>query len=137
MKTIAVSLIGGVFMLFSVANKLAAQDFDKVNPKMNKVLVDTNLVHALEVTMQPGEKSDIHSHPAHFFYALTDGKLIVHYVDGKTDEFDMKAGDAGYSGPERPHMAENAGDKVLKFLIIELKEHPYKAVKAKSEMKKK
>ena len=136
MKTIMIFIIGGVFILITSMNKLVAQDFDKVNPKMNKVLVDTALVHALEVTMQPGEKSDIHSHPAHFFYALTDGKLIVHYVDGKTEEFGMKAGDSGYSGPERPHMAENGGDKVLKFLIVELKEHPYKAAKVKGDMKK-
>lgn len=138
MKTLVILFMGGVFLLFAATSKLAAQGFDEVSPKMNKVLADNNLVHALEVTMTPGEKSEMHSHPAHFYYALTDGKLIVHYADGKKDEFQLKAGDSGYSDPERPHIAENGGDKVLKFLVIELKEHPYKGEKiAKEEMKKK
>lgn len=129
-------IIGGL-MLCGVTNKLVAQDFAKVSPKMNKVLADNKLVHALEVTMAPGEKSDMHSHPAHFYYALTDGKLVVHYADGKKDVIELKAGDSGYSDPERPHIAENGGDKILKFLVVELKEHPYKAEKmAKEELKK-
>lgn len=137
MKIVVISIFSGLLLLFSVSNKIVAQDFAKVSPKMNKVLADNKLIHALEVTMAPGEKSDMHSHPAHFYYALTDGKLIVHYADGKKEEFDMKAGGSGYSDPERPHIAENGGDKILKFLVIELKEHPYKAEKvAKEELKK-
>lgn len=137
MKTMWIYLISGIFFLFSMVNKMIAQDFDKVNPAMNKLLLDTTLVHVIEVTMQPGEKSDIHSHAAHFYYALTDGRLIVHYLDGETDEYEMKAGECGYSDAERPHMAENVGDKVYKFLIVELKEHPYKAGKMKADIKNK
>ena len=94
---------------------------------MSKVLTDTTLVRAMVVTLGPGKKSDVHTHPAHFYYALTDGKLAVHYTDGKNEKFDLKAGDGGFSGPERPHIVDNAGTKPLKFLLVELKEHPFKA----------
>jgi quercetin dioxygenase-like cupin family protein len=125
MKSVVSSIIVGALLLLTVAASLVAQDWKKANPKMNKVLVDTTLVHAVEVTMQPHQKSEVHSHAAHFFYALTDGKLVVHYTDGKDVTFDLKAGDNGFSEPERPHVTENAGDKMIKFLLVELKEHPY------------
>lgn len=113
-----------LLLIFSA--NISAQDWKNINPKMVKILVDTTLLQAKEVTIEPGQKSDIHTHPAHFFYALTDGKLIIHYTDGKKETIELKAGDSGFSLPERPHITENAGPKTVKFLIVELKEHPYK-----------
>src|SRR3990172_1768405 len=95
------------------------------NPGMNNVIVDTTLLRAIVVTIEPGQKSDAHTHPANFFYALTDGKLLVHYTDGGEETYDLKAGDAGYGDPERPHVTENVGEQTVKFLLVELKEHPY------------
>jgi mannose-6-phosphate isomerase-like protein (cupin superfamily) len=96
------------------------------NAQMNRVLNDTTFVKATEITLQPGEKTDMHTHPAHFFYALTDGKLLVHYKDGKTQTYDLKQGMSGVSGPERWHTTENPGTTPVKFLIVELKDRPYK-----------
>lgn len=127
MKTALLLIVGGVFILFTSASNLAAQDWKKSNPEMNTILVDTTLVRAMVVTIDPGQKSDTHSHPANFFYALTDGKLVVHYTDGKDETYDLKAGDSGFGEPERPHVTENVGGKPVKFLLVELKEHPYKA----------
>ena len=132
MKTILFYIIGGMFILFMSASNLYAQDWKKANPEMNNILVDTTLVRAMVVTLEPGQKSDIHTHPAHFFYALTDGKLIVHYTDGKDETYDLRAGDSGFSEPERSHVTENGGSKPVKFLLVELKEHPYKVSKKKN-----
>ncbi len=129
MKTAPSYVAGGILIYFLFSFNLNAQDWKNINPKMNNILVDTTLLRATVVSMEPGQKSDTHSHPAHFFYALTDGKLIIHYTDGKNETFDLKAGDSGFSIPERPHITENAGTKQVKFLIVELKEHPYKAPK--------
>ena len=129
MKKTLFYVAGGILIFFLFLSDLNAQDWKNINPKMNNILVDTTLLRATVVTMEPGQKSDTHSHPAHFFYALTDGKLIIHYTDGKNETFDLKAGDSGFSIPERPHITENAGTKQVKFLIVELKEHPYKAPK--------
>lgn len=126
MKAAVGIIVAGALICVVCTMDLAAQDWKKTNPKMNKVLVDTTLVRAIEVTLLPKEKSDTHSHPANFFYALTDGKILVHYSDGATETYDLKAGDAGYSDPERPHVTENVGSGTVKFLLVELKEHPYK-----------
>ncbi len=96
---------------------------------MNAVLADTTFLRATVVTLQPGEKTDMHTHPAHFFYALTEGKLLVHFKDGSTQTYDMKPGMAVAAGPERPHVTENNGTTTVKFLLVELKEHPYTASK--------
>ena len=129
MKIALSYMAGGILIFFLFSANFNAQDWKNTNPKMNNILVDTTLLRATVVTMEPGQKSDTHSHPAHFFYALTDGKLTVHYTDGKNETFDLKAGESGFSIPERPHVTENAGTKQVKFLIVELKEHPYKAPK--------
>jgi oxalate decarboxylase/phosphoglucose isomerase-like protein (cupin superfamily) len=41
------------------------------------------------------------------------------------ETLELKAGDFGYGNPEKPHQTENIGDKTLRFLLVELKEHPY------------
>ena len=119
------TLIAVLFLMVSV--NLFAQDWAKVNPEMNNVLVDTTLIRSTIAVIEPGMKSNLHSHPASFVYALTDGKLKVYYEDGQNEEIELKAGDYFFGNPEKPHMTENAGSKTLKFLLVELKEHPYTA----------
>lgn len=125
MKTILLTFLAGL-CFFLVPFNTGAQDWKNVNPKMNHVLADTTFLRAIEVTIAPGEKSEMHTHPAHFFYALTDGKMVVHYKDGKNETIDLKPGISGVSAPERPHVTENVGKTTIKFLLVELKEHPYK-----------
>jgi len=106
---------------------LFAQDWAKVNPEMNNIIADTTLLRATIATLESGAKSEFHTHPAFYFYALTDCKLKVYYADGQTEILDLKAGDSGYGNPEKPHQTENIGEKTAKFLLVELKEHPYNA----------
>lgn len=107
------------------------QNWIDLDSKSVKELSESVLIRAAEVTILPREKGSVHTHPAHFFYALTDCHLIVHYTDGTQTRYDLKPGEGGYSDPERPHQTENVGDKSAKFLIVELKEHPYKPIKGK------
>lgn len=104
---------------------LFSQDWVRVNPEMNVILTDTTLLRATIATIEPGKKSEMHTHHAYFFYALTDCKLKVYYEDGESETLEAKAGDGGYGIPEKRHQTENTGDKLAKFLLIELKEHPY------------
>lgn len=115
-----------LFLFLFSFGKSYSQNWEDVDPKMTNVIVDTTLVKATIATIEAGEKSSSHTHPAHFYYALTDGKIRVHYNDGTSAEFDLKAGDYGYSDPEKLHQTENIGTKTLKFLLVELKEYPYK-----------
>src|SRR4030065_2576430 len=124
MKTILTALAVEALLLVASASIVSAQDWMKLQPKMLKLLVDTTLIRAYEVTLAPGEKSNRHTHPAGFFYALTDFKINVHYSDGDTVLSEGKAGDSGFRDPERPHWIENIGNKTVKWIELELKEHP-------------
>jgi oxalate decarboxylase/phosphoglucose isomerase-like protein (cupin superfamily) len=129
MKKNLISCCGFGLFLFLFSLPALAQDWKSVNPAMARVLADGKLIRGTEIIMAPGEKSEMHTHPAHFFYALTDGKMMVHYKDGKDELIELKVGDAGVSDPERPHISENVGATTLRFLIVELKEHPYSSKK--------
>ncbi len=126
MKKNVLIVVGGLFILMLASLQAMAQEAKSMGNKMNTILADAKHLRATEVTLLPGEKTDMHTHPAHFFYALSEGKLIVHYQDGKDETFDLRPGVNGASDPERPHVTENVGTTTVKFLIVELKEHPYK-----------
>ncbi|ESU24928.1 hypothetical protein FEDK69T_04840 [Flavobacterium enshiense DK69] len=136
MKNFEKTLVKGMFVLLLFTMSVMAQDKKMEtntigSNKMVNNLVDNKMVLAAEVTLEPGQKTDMHTHPAHFYYALSDGKLMVHYKDGKEETMELKAGASGFGDPERPHYAENVGTTTIKFLIVELKEHPYKEAKPK------
>lgn len=113
-----------LFLIFTV-NSVYSQNWEDVNPKMTNVIVDTTLIKSTIATIEPGEKSSFHTHYAHFFYALTDGKIKIYYKDGSSAEMVLKAGDYGFANPEKHHQTENTGIATLKFLLVELKEHPF------------
>ena len=57
------------------ARAVLAQDPVKVAPDAYKVLLDNERVRVLSVTMKPGGKSPMHSHPANIVYTLNDSKV--------------------------------------------------------------
>lgn len=126
MKTIKLlALCGLVFMMVGIS-PLYSQTKGKMESMIKKVLVDTTLITAAEITLEPGQKTDVHTHPAHFLYALTGGQLTVTMTNGKTEVIDLTPGFSGFSSPEGPHSTQNTGKTTVKFIIVELKEHPYK-----------
>ena len=116
-------VIGGIFIFLLNSSNLQAQDLNKVKQETTNVLADTTFLRAYEVTLKPGEKRNWHSHPAHFFYTLSAGKLMVQFKNGKDELFDLKLGDSGVFGSERPeHITQNIGSTTVKYLVVELKE---------------
>ncbi len=122
-------MIAGIIVFLASTTIATAQDFCKTDPSFHKVLVDNEFITATEVTFQPGKKTNMHTHPGAFIYALTDGVLLVTMENGETKTFDLKAGDSAYQGPESPHRTENTGKKPMKLLLLELKDQPYMADK--------
>jgi len=51
-----------MFIFSTITSVTLAQDWKNTNPKMNNVLVDTTLLRSMVVTIEPGEKSEVHSH---------------------------------------------------------------------------
>ncbi|MEL1239753.1 cupin domain-containing protein [Flavobacterium flavipallidum] len=127
-RSILVEIGSYLFFLLCHFN-LSAQMMRMDN--MGRELANSKLIHASEMILEPGKKTIMHTHPAHFYYALTDVNLKVSYQDGKVAMYKMKAGESGVSEPERPHVTQNVGSKTAKFLVVELKEHPYKPSKSK------
>ena len=77
-------------------------------------------VRILKAHYGPHEKSVMHSHPDTVAVFLTDAKGQFTFPDGKTQEFDVKAGDSQYSKAGK-HLPENTGDAAMEVVIVELK----------------
>jgi len=97
-----------------------AQDVVKVAPKSCKVLLENDQVRVVRCVEKPGEKLEMHSHPANIVYALTSSKAKFTLPDGKTEERELKAGQAVWSDAVT-HSSQNVGTTESRALVIELK----------------
>jgi len=97
-----------------------AQDPAVVNAKTIKIKLENAKVRVLEATLKPGEKEQMHSHPAYVIYVIEGGKVRNHSADGKTNESELKTGDVIYRDP-LTHWAENIGTTTMHMILVELK----------------
>jgi quercetin dioxygenase-like cupin family protein len=112
----------GLFLALEIAGPpvAAAQDPAVVNAKTIKVKLENAKVRVLEATLAPGEKEQMHSHPAYVIYVIEGGKTRNHAADGKTAEAEFKAGDVIYRDAIT-HWAENIGTTTIHLILVELK----------------
>ena len=123
MKNVAhmmLSVLVATVSLAFVPRTAGAQDMVKVAPKNCKVLLDNDRVRVMRVVMKPGEKLDMHSHPAYILYSFTAGKAKFTSADGKSEERESKAGQTTWS-ESVTHSSENVGTAENRALLIELK----------------
>ena len=102
------------------ATSAFSQDAAKVDPKHYKVESENAEMRILRVHYGPHEKSVMHSHPSGAVVYLTDGSMIFHMPDGKTQNLSGKTGQALYT-PAIVHLPENTGDKPFDAVVIEMK----------------
>ena len=102
---------------------LRAQDAVKVDAKHYTVAFENDQVRVLKAHYGPGEKSTMHSHPNSVAVFLSDTKGKFTFPDGKSQDFDRKAGDV-MSNEATVHLPENTGDKPFDVVVIELKGKP-------------
>jgi quercetin dioxygenase-like cupin family protein len=128
MKNVLVSLMAcGAMAAVAGAYELgrnsaeAVQDPVKVSPELYKVILDNERLRVLDITLKPGAKSPMHSHPDFVVYALSDGKAKFTFKDGKTQDIELKNGQCVWNDA-MSHAAENTGQADLHVLNIELKE---------------
>ena len=112
------ALAAGLIAL--AAGPVRAQDAAVVNPKTIHVTLDNDRVRVFEAKLEPGDKENMHSHPASIVYVIAGGKVRSHTPDGKTSEAELKAGDTIYREP-LTHWAENIGTTTLRMIVVELK----------------
>jgi quercetin dioxygenase-like cupin family protein len=97
-----------------------AEDAAKVAPHVYKVLFENERARVLEVTMQPGDSTDMHHHPDYFVYFLSDGKAKFTTPSGETDEIEWPAGGSMWREAEE-HSTENVGGSAIRALFFEPK----------------
>ena len=97
-----------------------AQDPAQVNAKLVHVKLENSRVRVLEAILQPGDKEQLHSHPAYVTYVVAGGKIRNHLADGKTTEAELKTGDVLFREP-LTHWSENVGTTPLQVVLVELK----------------
>jgi quercetin dioxygenase-like cupin family protein len=86
-----------------------------------RLLMENERVRVLEIRLKPGELAPMHNHPGdHVVYVLSDAKLKLTFPDGKSGEFDLRAGQTLWL-EAGPHAAENVGTSEGLNLVIELK----------------
>jgi quercetin dioxygenase-like cupin family protein len=107
-------------LLLAGSQGAVAQDPAVVNVRTVRVKLENSRVRVLEATLQPGEKEQLHSHPAYVTYVIAGGKIRNHSADGKTTESELVTGDAIYRDP-LTHWAENIGTTTIHLILVELK----------------
>jgi len=114
------SSVAAVWLLFMGFAGAEAQDPAVVNPTTIKVKLENERIRVLEAVLKPGDKEQLHSHPAYVIYILSGGKVRNHAADGKISEHEYAAGDTLYVEP-RTHWAENIGTTTIHMILVELK----------------
>ena len=99
---------------------LYAQDVMKVGADTHTVLLENDNVRVLKVSIKPGGKVPMHSHPHNVGYYLTDAKVGITMPDGKSQERELKAGSSAWNEAVT-HAVENIGSTELQEIQIELK----------------
>jgi len=109
-----------LFVLAMAVPSALAQDPTKVDAKHYKVEFQNKRVRILRIKYGPHEKSVMHSHPDSIAIFQTDGRVKFTFPNGKTEERDMKAGQAVFT-PAGRHLPENLTDNDMEVILVELK----------------
>ena len=97
-----------------------AEDAVKIAPHAYKVVLENDRVRVLESRMKPGDKTEMHGHPALVACAITGGKFKFTGPDGQSMEIELGSGHAGYFDAVE-HSTENVGTTEGHIILIELK----------------
>ncbi len=117
-------------LMLVIGSRLAmAQDPVKVAPDNYKVALENDNLRVCNVTVKPGGKVAMHSHPDHVVYAVNGGKMKFTFPDGKSKDVELKTGEATFIKAET-HSGENTGSGELKLVVFELKKPAGSAAKA-------
>jgi quercetin dioxygenase-like cupin family protein len=97
-----------------------AEDAVKVAPHIYKVLFENERVRLLEVVLQPGDSSEMHTHPDNLIYLLSDGNVTFTDPSGETADLEMSAGTSMWMEATE-HATENVGGTRVHALFFEPK----------------
>src|SRR5437588_6932816 len=96
----------------------ASGNATQVAPDVYKVLFENDRVRVLDVTMKPGAKSAMHSHPDYVVHMMGPAKVRFTAGDGTSAEAEFPAGAIWRDAEE--HAVENISGTDLRAVFIEL-----------------
>jgi len=117
----SVRLLPAALLVTLCAVPALAQDAAVVNSSTVTVKLDNPHVRVLDSVLKPGQKEQLHSHPASLIYVLDGGKIRNHTSDGKVTESELQPGATIYREP-LTHWAENIGTTTVHLILVELKD---------------
>ena len=97
-----------------------AEDAVKIAPHAYKVVLENDKVRVLESRMKPGDKTEMHGHPALIALAMGVGKFKFTTSDGNSMEVEVPPGVPMYFDAAE-HTTENIGTTDPSVFLIELK----------------
>jgi quercetin dioxygenase-like cupin family protein len=86
-----------------------------------KMVMENERVRVFDVQFKPGQKAEMHGHPDHVIYVLSDYTLDLKLPDGSSQVIPLKAGQTFYMNAG-PHAAVNIGNTDGHALVVELKD---------------
>ena len=113
-------LFSALFVLAIAVPAALAQDPTKVDAKHYKIEFQNSRVRIVRAHYGPHERSVMHNHPDLVAIFQTDGRVKFTYPNGKTEERDMKAGQALWT-PATRHLPENLTDNDMEVILVEFK----------------
>jgi quercetin dioxygenase-like cupin family protein len=125
-------LFSALFVLAIAVPAALAQDPTKVDAKHYKVEFQNSRVRIVRAHYGPHEKSVMHNHPDLVAIFQTDGRVKFTYPNGKTEERDMKAGQALWT-PATRHLPENLTDNDMEVILVEFKTRRKPAAKKSAD----
>ncbi len=93
----------------------------QASPEVYKVIAQGADYQVIEVTWKPGQRDQLHSHPASAVYYLTDCTMRGTYASGATGEGSPRAGTAIVQAAIAGHSMENIGTSDCKLIMFEPK----------------
>jgi len=102
------------------ASAAYAQDATVTDPDFYKVIFENDRVRVLEYRDVPGDKTNLHDHPAFLVYALSSFERRLTLPDGKVLNRSFKPGQVMFSEAQT-HAGENVGTTPTHIIMVELK----------------
>jgi oxalate decarboxylase/phosphoglucose isomerase-like protein (cupin superfamily) len=115
---LVLAVAGGVLCATTALAQSAPVDI-KASPEVYKVAAQNDEIMLVEATWAPGQRDQMHSHPAALFYWLTPCSLRLTSSDGSTSEANFPARRAGAQPPVAAHIVENIGKTECRVLMVE------------------
>ena len=98
-----------------------SDDAVEIAPNFYKVLLENDRVRVLGFDAKPGDKAEMHSHPAIVAYIVKGGNIKFTFPDGSSMPLEAGDGEAMYMDAVT-HGAEVTGTSGLSGILVELKE---------------